>query len=109
MSGGHFEYQQYRTAESFAGQWEDEELNELFHDLFGDEWCDDRDSLVHALDWWQSGDWREEDYRKRVREFKAKWFGRSMEKSVEFYGRCLQERADEYTKEMMRWAEGDGE
>jgi hypothetical protein len=102
MSGGHFDYTQYHTAETFCGQWEDQEINELFRDLFGNEWCDDKDSLVHALDWWQSGDWREEDYRDCVRKFKAKWFGRTDEKSQEFYADKLREVCETYVQEMRR-------
>lgn len=43
----------------------DPELDELIKDLA---------EVLHDLEWWQSGDTVEEDYRRTVRSFKAKWF-----------------------------------
>ena len=65
MSGGSYNYI-YRQLESECEGWMyDSEMNMLIKDL-----C----KVLHDLEWWQSGDYSEESYRKSVAEFKAKWF-----------------------------------
>ena len=64
MSGGSYEYIYMRVEELCKGQMFDAELNELIGDL-----CD----VLHDVEWWQSGDMSEKEYRKTVNKFKAKW------------------------------------
>lgn len=64
MSGGSYEYIYARVEDLCKGQMFDAELNELIGDL-----CD----VLHDVEWWQSGDMSEEEYRYTVKKFKAKW------------------------------------
>ena len=64
MSGGSYDYQ-YSTFESYyVDKMFDKELNELCKDLI---------KVLHDVEWWQSDDIGEEDYRKTVQKFKKKW------------------------------------
>lgn len=65
MSGGSYSYIYCTLSNECEGQMYDAEMNEMIHDL-----CE----VLHDLEWWQSGDYGEESYRKTVREFKKKWF-----------------------------------
>ena len=106
MSGGHFEYVQNRVAEEMSGQWRDEELNELFYDLFeAPLWNNRNGGLATALDLWLSGDTGEEAYREQVAKFKKKWLHRSNEQRAEFYADKLQERCDELKAELLAGAD----
>ena len=100
MSGGHFDYYQYRTAETFENRWQDEELNQLFEDLFIRGFGHRDGGLVCSLDLYLSGDIEEESYREEVQAFKDKWFGRTPEDRVEFYAEKLQEHCNRYKKEL---------
>lgn len=101
MSGGRFNYNNEIIGWEMDGEWEDEELNELFHDLFCAELWDGRNGgLAMALDYWLSSDIGEESYRKYVAAFKKKWFGRTSEDRVEFYQQKLQEHCDKLKKEL---------
>ena len=64
MSGGHFNYDFYHL-DTYDGQMEDAELNELLVDF---------QALLKSLEWYKSGDTSPEDYREDVNEFKKKWF-----------------------------------
>lgn len=64
MSGGSFNYKYTDIRYTYEGYMRDEELEELLQDF-----CD----LLHDLEWWVSGDYSEEGYRKSVTEFKKKW------------------------------------
>ena len=64
MSGGHFNYKFYEL-ETYEGHMEDAELEELLEDF---------EVLLHDLEWYKSGDYDDEDYRKSVQKFKEKWF-----------------------------------
>lgn len=66
MSGGSHGYVYYQMEEYLDGQMRDLEMNELVKDLI---------KVAHDLEWWDSSDICEDDYRKTVRAFKAKWFG----------------------------------
>lgn len=66
MSGGSFSYMCYTFKDTYEGQMEDVELNELIDDL---------SKVLHDLEWWQSADISEDSYRKTVQKFKEKWFG----------------------------------
>ena len=90
MSGGHWCYQNDRTAEEIFGLYpnygergfrlakearvrnplEDKQLSELCWDLF----C-----VLHSYDWYASADTGEETYRKDVDYFKRKWLKQTAE------------------------------
>lgn len=65
MSGGSYDYNYCIINEYYVGDMHDIELDEMMSDLA---------TLLHDLEWWQSGDYSEEDYRETVRRFKARWF-----------------------------------
>ena len=72
MSGGHFEYLDSRLKDEIFGWtdkpknvFEDREISELVFDVF---------DLIHAFDWYYSGDTDKETYLKAKAEFKKKWF-----------------------------------
>ena len=73
MSGGHFDYLYWQVEETYVGQMEDCELDEMMKDL-----CE----LLHDLEWWQSADYIEDTYRETVKKFKKKWFGQTDEKRL---------------------------
>lgn len=100
MSGGHFEYQDHYTAEMFEGQWQDEEINELFSDLFVSGFGPRNGGLVKSLDFAICSDTSMESYREDVKKFKDKWFNRTREDSLKFYQDKLQEHCDKLKKEM---------
>ena len=101
MSGGRFDYVNDQIAYEMEGKWHDDELNDLFYDLFcAPLWGYRAGGLATALDFWLSGDVGEETYREYVEKFKAKWFGRTQEARVEFYKQKLQERCDELKREL---------
>ena len=64
MSGGHFDYAYNYVKDMFENEMQDAEMNELLLDFV---------EVLHDLEWWQSCDISEEDYRKTVSEFKQKW------------------------------------
>lgn len=65
MSGGSHDYICYKLSEECVGRMYDTEMNDLVKDL-----CE----VLHDLEWWQSGDYSEDQYRETLVEFKAKWF-----------------------------------
>jgi len=65
MSGGSYEYISYSLASQCRGRMYDAEMEDLINDI-----CE----VLHALEWWQSGDYGEESYRKELTKFKTKWF-----------------------------------
>lgn len=64
MSGGSFEYMYIRIEEMYKGYLKDKELEELL-----DDFC----QVLKELEWYESCDTSEEDYRKEVMRFKKKW------------------------------------
>ena len=66
MSGGSHNYECYRFEEEYHGQMMDPVMDQLIHDLV---------PVLHDLEWWQSADISEADYRETVAEFKRKWIG----------------------------------
>lgn len=64
MSGGSFNYMYTNIRYTYEGYMQDNELEELLQDF-----CD----LLHDLEWWKSGDYSEDGYRKSATEFKKKW------------------------------------
>lgn len=65
MSGGSYGYLYAQIKETYIGDMQDLELDDMMKDLT---------DLLRTLEWWQSGDTSEESYRKATREFKQKWF-----------------------------------
>ena len=101
MSGGHFDYINDRISYEMQGVWRDEEINELFNDLFcAPLWGDRTGGLATALDFWLSGDVGEDKYREYVNKFKDKWFRRTPKNRVDFYTDKLQEQCDRMKKEL---------
>ena len=64
MSGGAFDYLYGRIEETYVGEMQDADLDEMMKDL-----CE----LLHDLEWCESGDTSEESYRKSAKAFKQKW------------------------------------
>lgn len=64
MSGGSFNYMYARILDNYYNEMQDCEMNDLIMDL-----C----AVLHDLEWWQSGDYGEDEYRKSVEDFKKKW------------------------------------
>lgn len=91
MSGGSFDYEYSRIRDAYAGQMCDEELDGMMEDLI---------PLLKSLEWWQSADISEEEYRAEAAAFKAKWFDRSPEDSVAFYADRLQAQCDRMKREL---------
>ena len=65
MSGGSHNYIYSRLSQECEGEMHDAEMDDLIKDL-----CE----VLHALEWWQSGDYSEDQYRNTLIEFKTKWF-----------------------------------
>jgi hypothetical protein len=55
------------------------------YDAEMDEMIDDLCEVLHDLEWWKSGDSGEEEYRKSVQAFRAKWFQGNREKRLKGY------------------------
>lgn len=60
----------------------DVELDEMIHDL-----CE----VLHDVEWWQSSDISEDDYRKTAKKFKDKWLGKRDEQYKDALIKCLDE------------------
>ena len=65
MSGGSYDYVFAKVDNECNGRMYDYEMNDFIIDFV---------EVLHKLEWWQSGDLGEEDYRKCLNKFKAKWF-----------------------------------
>ena len=106
MSGGHFNYMNF---DCLDGEWRDEELDELFRDLFvgADFSIRGYGGLFQTLDFWLSSDICEETYRRKVAEFKAKWMRRTPRDRVEFYQQKIQAYADKCIAEFGERVEGE--
>lgn len=102
MSGGALFDYTYPRFDEAAEKWQDEELNELYHDLFMGEEFSVRGygGLCQTLDFYLSDDTSEEFYRKQVAAFKKKWMRRTPKGRVEFYQEKLQKYADRLKMEM---------
>jgi len=82
MSGGHFGYIDRNLMDDIFGYIYEEDPKELMlevrrrnplEDVEMSELVYDVLDVIHAYDWYASGDTCESDYRKAVSEFKAKW------------------------------------
>ena len=76
MSGGSYNYICYKLEEECNGAMYDAEMNDLIKDL-----CE----VLHDLEWWQSGDSSENQYRNTLTKFKAKWFKGSRKQRLKGY------------------------
>lgn len=65
MSGGSYNYIYIKLSAECESEMYDAEMDDLIKDL-----CE----VLHDLEWWQSGDYSEDQYRETVSEFKKKWF-----------------------------------
>lgn len=115
MSGGHFEC--YGMSD-LDGEWRDEELNELYFDLFGSSTYHSRPfgklyydreprrcefgprggGLFESLDFYLSGDITEDEYHEEVMRFKDKWFRKTPRNRIKFY----QDKFREYAEEIVQ-------
>ena len=66
MSGGSHNYIYCSIDEELVDKMKDLEMNDMMRDLV---------KVAHDLEWWDSCDTSEENYRKTVSNFKKKWFG----------------------------------
>lgn len=73
FSGGSYDYT-YNCLDIYYHSVYDEELDLMIQDLR---------EVLHDLEWWQSCDIGEEDYRKTLNNFKNKWFGNRDERLKE--------------------------
>lgn len=67
MSGGSMDYLYMQVIDSCVGNMEDKLLDALMLDIA---------DVLHDLEWWDSGDISEADYRETVRKFKSKWLSK---------------------------------
>lgn len=102
MSGGALFDYSYPNLEEAYGKWQDEEMNELYGDLFTGAEFSVRGygGLAQSLDFYLSGDTSEEDYRDALSRFKRKWIDRSPEDRLKFYEDKLKEAYERYRKEL---------
>lgn len=64
MSGGSYNYMYSAILHEYGGRVYDDEFDKLLHDLV---------KVLHDLEWWQSSDISESDYKKTLNKFKKKW------------------------------------
>lgn len=88
MSGGSYDYICYKLAEECHGRMYDQEMDDLINDL---------SDLLHDLEWWQSGDYSEDSYRKALFDFKTKWFKGSRKKRLKGY---IDEQVEETRRQL---------
>lgn len=88
MSGGSFDYKYSELEDYYVGYMQDAEMNDLVKDLV---------KVLHDLEWWQSGDTREEDYRNTLNKFKNKWFKTSRNERLKGY---IDKKIDKTRKEL---------
>lgn len=68
FSGGSYDYMFYKIKDTYCNKMFDIEMNHFMEDFV---------KLLKELEWWKSDDIAEEDYRKALKEFKTKWFGKN--------------------------------
>lgn len=76
MSGGSYNYIYSKLKSECEGAMYDVEMNDMIEDL-----C----NVLHDLEWWQSGDSSEAEYRETLAKFKRKWFGGTREERLKGY------------------------
>lgn len=97
MSGGSYNYEYYRVEEEYVGSMYDAELDEMMKDLV---------KVLHDVEWWQSCDIGEEDYRQTVKAFKAKWFDFDRGERLK---PIIERKINKVRKELMDMIGGDDE
>ena len=102
MSGGalfHYTYPDFADAD---GWWQDEEMNELYHDLFvgGEFSVCGYDGLMQSLDFAVSDDTGMDSYFEKLGKFKAKWFHRTPSNRVKYYQQKIQDYSDKCKAEL---------
>lgn len=97
MSGGSYSYEYYRVEEEYVGAMHDAELDEMMKDLV---------KVLHDVEWWQSCDIGEDDYRKTVKAFKAKWFDSDRGERLK---PIIERKINKVRKELMDMIGGDDE
>ena len=90
MSGGSHNYIYYKIEEELCGNMHDAELNDLMSDIV---------ELVHDLEWYDSGDYSEKEYKDCVDKFKAKWFKGDRTERLKGY---IDKAIDDVRKEMYK-------
>jgi len=76
MSGGSHDYMYNQIQSEYVGHMYDVELDYLMQDI-----CE----LLHDVEWFDSGDYGEDTYRKCVDKFKKKWFNTSRNARLKLY------------------------
>lgn len=76
MSGGSYDYIYCRLKEECDGRMYDAEMDDMIRDLA---------EVLHDLEWWQSADSSEDEYRATLTRFKAKWFKDNREERLKGY------------------------
>lgn len=76
MSGGSYNYIYCSLSSECEGRMYDPEMNDLIKDL-----CD----VLRALEWWQSSDTSESNYREELSRFKSKWFKGNRQERLKGY------------------------
>ena len=97
MSGGSYSYKYCEVDDYYVGAMYDEELNEMMKDLV---------EVLHDVEWWQSCDIGEDDYRKTVKEFKDKWFNTDRSERLK---PIIDRRINEVRTELINMIGGDTE
>ena len=75
MSGGRFNYQDMTLRDEIFGYAGRDEINNVFEDREITELIYDVFDIIHAYDWYASGDTCKATYIEAKDEFKKKWFG----------------------------------
>ena len=96
MSGGHFDYKDsdlrdtiYDYGSAPTNQFEDMEISYLVWDTL---------ELIHAYDWYASGDTGKEDWLESKAKFKEKWLKNERSKNLE---KIIDDRVNELKSELL--------
>lgn len=76
MSGGSYDYIYCRLKEECYSRMYDAEMDDMIRDLA---------DVLHDLEWWQSADSSEDEYRATLTRFKAKWFKGNRKERLKCY------------------------
>ena len=83
MSGGSHDYVCFKIEDELCGKMHDAELDDLMQDIA---------ELAHELEWFDSCDSSEQDYKECVINFKNKWFkGDRSERLKTYNGKLIGE------------------
>lgn len=87
MSGGYYNYG-YINIEQYKGHMKDPEINALLEDF---------SELLQELEWCDSGDTSESEYRASVKKFKDKWLRGNSEREI----KLIEESVDKLRNELL--------